>query len=280
VFIGCLWLVLCYRWVLKKEPGPRSQEFYLAMATIGLAISCAIPLGRNAYTDPLSVRYQTVTMVYWLSISCLLLCRAQGLDDQRGIRRALILLAFVPVLPLFGAFGFTMPDVAAMSNSATVTQILGRMGINAFAGKADARSRAFAAYFADHQVFMESYSFKPLEMDTDSRARLPVIQARCEGFWLQQADSGWPGVREIRVRPEGISANPFLTRLDLRGNNGEPGRLFAAVPRKGGLREVFFDERIWRGFYRGDVAESSPVTLYVDPVIGRRYQCILAGKQR
>jgi hypothetical protein len=70
-----------------------------------------------------------------------------------------------------------------------------------------------------------------------------------------------------------------LARLDIRGNNGERGRLYADVPREHGLRTIFFGKRIWRGYYRGDVANSWPITLSVDPVIGRRYRCILRVKR-
>jgi hypothetical protein len=80
LLIGFQWLVLGFRWCFEKEPDSRSVEFCLVMATICLGVSCAIPLGRAVFNHPMEARYQTITMVYWLSISCLIFFKAQGLE--------------------------------------------------------------------------------------------------------------------------------------------------------------------------------------------------------
>jgi len=279
ILVGYQWLLLLYRWCRGREPGPRSVEFCLVMATICFGISCAIPLGRNVFNSPLSERYQNITMVYWLSISCLIFFGAQALEGRRKLKTALALLACLPVLPLFWGVDSTMTLVTAMSNQASRTQILGRMGVNAFEGKEDRALNRFAPLIAKHMEFLSGYGFGALDDRAFRRRAVPVEQWRCDGFSLYATPSTWPGVQSVQLQPQGISTNPFLARLDIRGNDGERGRLYADVPREYDLRSMFFDRRIWRGYYRGDVANSLPIMLAVDPVIGRRYQCILRARR-
>jgi len=274
--IGWWWLLLFARWCSGREPGPRSEEFCLAMAAISLGVSCAIPLARIAFTDPLSVRYQTITAVYWLSVSCLLVFRARGLDHRPKLGNALVLLACIPLLPVLVAVKSGLESPASyLSNQASATQILGRLGVFSNGDRGREWLLRNDPYLAGRQDFLGAYGFRPLESTLDS---VPVDQAACTGFWLDAVASDWPGVQEIRLRPAGISRNPFLDRVEVRGRDGEPGQLFAESPKVGALRSVFFDRRTWRGYYRGDVATSEPMTLYVDPVIGRRYRCTLTER--
>ena len=247
------------------------------MATICLGISCAIPLGRNVFNDPLLARYQTVTMVYWLSISCLIFYKAQGLDDKRQLKRVLVLLACIPALAVFGTFGFSMKPMVNLSNKANATQILGQMGINRFEDSKPGWADLYRPYFENHQEFLTAYGFKPLTVQTDSLQAVRLEQARCEGFRLRETATIWPGVKKILLRPEGISKNPFLTRLDLLGSNGELGRLYAHAPHRYELQTMFLGDRVWIGYYRGDVSNSMPLTLFFDPIIGHRYKCVLQG---
>jgi hypothetical protein len=275
LLIGYQWLVLGFRWCFQKEPDSRSVEFYLVMATICLGISCAIPLGRNVFIDPLSERYQTVTMMYWLSISCLIFFKAQGLDDKHQLRRILVLLACIPALPVFGAFGFSMAPMVNFSNRGGATQILGQMGINRFEDSKGGWSELYRPYIESHQEFLTAYGFKPLTVQMDNLQGVKLEQARCEGFRLRQTATIWPGVKKILLRPDGISENPFLTRVLLLGHNGELGALYAHTPHRYELRTIFFSHRIWTGYYRGDVSQSMPITLFFNPIVGYRYKCVL-----
>jgi len=271
--IGWWWLQLLARWCSRREPGPRSEEFFLAMATICLGVSCAIPLARIAFTNPLSVRYQTITAVYWLSVSCLLLCKAQGLRNRPRLSGALVLLGCLPVLPVLLAVKSGLNSPASyLSNQASATQILGRLGVFSAGDQGLAWLLRNNPYLVGHQEFLKAYGFRSLEAQP---AHLDVEQSACRGFWLDAVASEWPGVQEIRLRPAGISRNPFLDRIDVRGRDGEPGQLFAESPKVGAPRSVFFDRRTWRGYYRGDTVRSGPITLYVDPLIGSRYRCTL-----
>ena len=280
LLIGYLWLSLLCKWCLGKEPGSRSIEFCLVMSTICLGISCAIPLARSVYTDPLSERYQTATIIYWLSFSCLVFFIAQGVKDRLALNRTLILLACIPLLPVLGTFKFgTPPSIHNLTNHASAAQILGQMGINYFEGKEEWWARKSAPYFTQYQEFLSAYGFEPLVAQASELNRAKVDQTRCAGFWLEVAASAWPGVQEVRIVPTGIVRNPFVARLDLRGNHGEAGRLYADVPRENDLRSIYLDQRIWRGYYRGEIAALSPVTLYVDPAVGGRYRCTLTEKR-
>jgi hypothetical protein len=277
--LGYLWLLMLYNWSSGQEPGPRSIEFCLVMATICLGLSCAIPLARDALNDPLSDRYQTTTVIYWLSISCLIYFKARDLEGGTGLKQVLVLLACVPVLPVLGAFTSGLsPSILVLNREANSAQILGQLGANFFEHRKAISSRMRASYIAGHMEFLSAFGFEPIEAQAIVRERLQVDQPSCEGFWLEAAPSAWPGMQAVRLRPSGISKNPFLSRLDVRGSNGELGRLHAHVQRDHDLRAIAFDERVWRGFYRGEVAASAPLTLYVNPVIGRGYQCLLSEK--
>ena len=264
LLIGYQWLMLGYKWSARKEPASRSVEFTLVMATICLGISCAIPLGRIIFNQPLSPRYQTITMVYWLSISCLIYFKAQGLDGKRQLKRALVLLACIPALPIFGAFNSAMTSVVPFSHGANSRQILGKMGVIPFKKK-----------HAWSQEFLTAYSFRPLDVQRNNLQEAEVNQILCDGFWLDETTTNWPGMQRIFLIPVGISQNPFLGRLELRGHNGETGILYAHVPREYELPSIFFGDRKWMGFYRGDINDSMPITLFFDPIIGRRYKCVL-----
>ena len=283
LLIGYQWLLLVYRWCLGREPGPRSMEFCLAMATICLGISCATVLGRMVFTKPLSVRYQTITMLYWLSISCLIFCTAQTLKNKRELKSALVLIACLPTVAIIGSLDFAMSPVASLNNQGNAAQILGQMGANWFEGGTKPTSRFYAPYFANHMDFLANYGFAAFDDRQSIQQGVKVEQSICDGFTLDVSVSKWPGVQEVRLRPRRISSNPFFTRMRLYGNNGEAGILYPHTLWHYGrhnLREVFFDKRGWRGFYRGDVSESMPITLFFKPLFLRGYKCILMDHGR
>lgn len=276
-------LLVVYQWVLLglrrfsgQEPGYRSVEFSLVMATMCLVISCAIPLGRDVFISPLSDRYQTITMIYWLSISSLTYFIAQNFDGKRKYKQSLFLLACLPALAVFGSFNFSIPTVSAFGNHGSKAQILGQLGVNPY-GNSDARwAKAIAPYFADHRELLAAYAFAPLKIQVVKSEEARVDQALCDGFQIHQEDSRWPGVQEVRLIPSGISSNPFLTKLMLQGSHGELGRMYARAKPKNDLRANYLDKRSWRGFYLGNVNESMPITVHFDPVIGRTSKCFLS----
>jgi len=279
LLVGYLWVILLLKWSLRKKPGSRSIEFCLAMASICIGISAAIVLGRQVHLSPFALRFQTVAMVYWLSIGCLIFFKAQGLCDKRILKQVLILLACVPAIPIIRAYGPVTLLVADNSNYESATQILGQLGRNFYERQTGWGAEWYAALIADHQEFLEDYGFRPLHAQAIDSRNLETRQDVCDGFRLQEMDSDWPGMQEVRIRPKGITTNPFLTRMDIRGDNGALGRLYAHVPEKSDLRSVFFDGRVWRGFYLGKVSESLPVTLYIDPAIGRSFKCFLTEQE-
>jgi hypothetical protein len=214
-------------------------------------------------------------MVYWLSISCLIFYKAQGLDDKRQLKRVLVLLACIPALAVFGTLGFSMKPMVNLSNKWNATQVLGQMGINRFEDSKSGWADLYRPYIESHQEFLTDYGFKPLTVQMDNLQGVKLEQVRCEGFRLRQTATIWPGVKKILLRPDGISENPFLTRVLLLGHNGELGALYAHTPHRYELRTIFFSHRIWTGYYRGDVSQSMPITLFFNPIVGYRYKCVL-----
>jgi hypothetical protein len=170
-----------------------------------------------------------------------------------------------------------MNPMVNLSNKGSATQILGRMGVNRFEGKRG-MAELYAPYFTNYQEFLTAYGFKPINVQANSLQGVKVDQTLCDGVWLNETATIWPGVQQIFLRPGGISENPFLRRLELRGANGELGRLYAHALPEQELRSTFFGGRTWNGYYRGDMNSSTPITLYFEPIIGDRFQCVLPEK--
>jgi hypothetical protein len=273
LFIVYQWVMLLYGWCMKRPVMSRSSQFYLAMATICLGVAMAIPMGR-LYSAPSSLRFQTITMVYWLSVGCLLFVRARGPQQSRIRQWVFAVVACLPVLPLLGAQDYSMPAVRTLSNGANKTHILGQLGVNHHEASSHPWLRELAGYMAEHREFVAGYGFQPpAERAGVTTRERPV----CEGSHVRSMATRWPGIQKVFLQlADGV--NPVLSGLELRGSDGGAGRLYGHVREDSGFKSVFLAEDEWPGFYRGELHESVPLTLYVDGPFGAGYECALPVK--
>lgn len=225
IFLGYIWISLGLNWYKKNDPIPKALEFYLVMATICLGVSAAIWLGRVIYANPAAERYQTITMLYWLSISRLVLCQFRPVTNIPKPLITLISVAVIPLILLSGMKTFSLSRITGVSESAGRTQILGGMGLARLKVDNAVFVNTKRDYFAEYFDFLSGYSY------TQMGAVLPLPEQgvfsddRCSKLKVTTKLTHWPDIQRVSLSFDS-NASTFLRRMDLIGAKGERGRLY------------------------------------------------------
>ncbi len=267
------WLKLAIDWYFRREPASRSVQFYLAMATICFGVSCATWLGRVIFVEPQAARYQTIVMVYWLSISCLIYCWIQHVGHQRKPLLAMFSAATIPVLFVWGTLDSSMPGVASFYNLAVNEQALGRLGVIPWDGVITRSPNSRTLDRSDYE-FLRNYGFRPLDRQANNLPGAKYSGEFCNGIGVKTGATKWPGVQSVALDIKS-NVNPFLTSLSLHGDDGELGSLHAKALPVFQLRSILLGINQWDGYYRGDVKTSKPVLLSFVPIFGEPSYCVL-----
>ncbi len=267
LLLGFFWLKLAIDWYFRRDPAARSVQFYLAMATICLGVSCAIWIGRVVLRAPQAERYQTIVMMYWLSITCLIYCSALRADNQRKRLLVMFLAASIPVLFIWDTLDASMSGISRFVNRAGKEQVLGRLAVEDTTLSPIARERVRSNY-----EFLRSYGYRPPEIQADILASARISGEFCKGINLATGTTELPGVQSVVLNFE-PTGKPFLTSLELHGGGGEVGSFYPKVPPSFQLRSILFNQ--WYGYYRGDVQTSSPVVLVSHSLFDEPSYCVL-----
>ncbi|WP_145999032.1 hypothetical protein [Oceanicoccus sp. KOV_DT_Chl] len=222
VFIAYNWIRLWLDWYKKKDLASKALEFYLVMATICLGVSAAIWLGRAVYVDPTAERYQTITMLYWLSVSCLMLCQIYSMSNKKNALIALISVALIPLVLLSGANMFSLSGVTNVSESAGRIQILGSMGLARLKGDNAVLPMNKKDYFSQHFDFLLEHSFTPIGGSAPHPQRGASSDDRCPKLKVTTASTHWSDIQKVSLSLERNSAI-FLRRMDMIGVNEQRG---------------------------------------------------------
>ncbi len=105
-------------------------ELTLTMATLCLGVAIATQMGRVLFSSPTADRYQTVVMVYWLSVCGLVLFFGlqTGVDKRLAPFVAALLCLGVSAVLLVNAAG-TIPRSARVAEAANRTTVLGQLDV-------------------------------------------------------------------------------------------------------------------------------------------------------
>lgn len=168
-------------------------ELTLTMATLCLGVAIAAQLGRVAHPEPTAERYQTIVMVYWLSVCGLALFLALQ-ASKRIIAWQLIattLCLVVATLLLTSSSGAINRSVRD-AGRANAIEVLGQLGISEkFFNRRilNMNSRdylsEYSAFFVRNKVAYKAASMRHIELETAHP---------CEHVKLAIKPSRWPGI--------------------------------------------------------------------------------------
>jgi hypothetical protein len=267
------WLKLAIDWYLRREPAFRSVQFYLAMATICLGVSCSTWIGRVILVATQAERYQTIVMVYWLSISCLVYCWTLPVGNQRKALLAMFSAATIPLLFVWGTLDFSMPEVANFYNYAGKEQVMGRLDATPLREDITMPPE-YNQLTRSNYEFLRNYAFRPLVRRTNNLPDAKYSGHFCDGIKVNAVATKWPGVQSVHLDLKS-NVKPLLTRVELFGDNGGLGILQAKAPPSFQLRTIFMGFNQWDGFYQGDIKTSKPVILIFQSIFGEPTYCVL-----
>jgi hypothetical protein len=275
VYIGYHWLKLGLCAYFKRELPSGAIQLFLAMATLCLAISCAIWFGRVAFIAPEANRYQTISMHYWLNVSCLLFFHLRQTYKRQHYIITMTLTASIPLILLWGSSDYTRKELNYFHTQSSFLQVVGELNPGLIQKSFSMiLQKEWYGNVSDHRLFLEKYRFQRPYNERGSMANAEYQGSLCEGAQLSTKKSRWPGVQSVSIAFDS-RVNPFLTKMYLQGADTNHARLYARVPPTLGLTSILQGEYQWNGFYKGDTRAATTLKLAFTSATGAIIQCEL-----
>jgi hypothetical protein len=272
------WVVVARVFFRGESEGAIAHKFYLAMATILLATAIACFMGRafqNAATAP---RYQTVVMLYWLSISGLLLQTLPEKTHSLVKLACMILIMLLPVGLLYDTHATKLSREVNASAEASDIEISTQLGFPAFRG-AGQRKYKFTPMYIEYESFLANYT--PLsEKPAAVRQALIPPPAACQSMRIsikpQSSEPGNPAhISNVKLFVENSELQRFR-RVGMTGPQGHYGELYLKHTRPSTVSELIWGSSQWQGYYQGG-KDSYPIVLTFNAVLGPNFECLLAA---
>ncbi len=280
-------LLITYGWVRLARQGfaeadrdVKAERFYLAMATIclGTAISCYI--GRGFLDHAADPRYQTIAMLFWLSVGGLLLHIAPDMSDPLKRAGYMSVVLLLPVGLFLGQSGYGINEAVDKSNYANEIEITTRMGSPNFRDPNSPGSNYFKHYNEFEDFLAKNTILKPDSSLASKAAH--NISGHCPSIqFITQADSssGFPNGMLKAVINGKFDWIQRFRRLEIIGADGGQGYLYPTPTGKASVATLLWGDVRWIGYYRGG-AGTAPATLVFDSVLGQDLRCSLDPMSR
>ena len=236
-------------------------ELTLAMATLCLGVAIATQMGRVLFSSPTADRYQTVVMVYWLSVCGLMLFFGlqAGADKRLSPLTAALLCLCVAAILLVNAAG-SVPRSVKMAEAANRTTVLGELDVVDAAihrsllaiNKRDYFTE-FSDFFRRHRVAYQASTVQPTGFEAAEECGFISLNAR---------PSIWPGIYfvEASIDDRWAKQQRQIPLSTIRGDR--IGHLFPVYGDKVGIVALLTGEKSrWQGYFK--VPEISNDTVYM-----------------
>lgn len=268
------WASLARQWYRGEAPKGEAITFYLAMATIFLGTALACFLGRGFADEPTAPRYQTVVMLYWLSISGLLLHSLPAKNDPRITVATMLLVLLIPAGLLYTQSEFKLKFVSNRSNRANDIEISTRLGFPSFHNPR-VRKDKFTPEYVRFESFLSSHSLLGAVTHSES-ASASDAPGTCDSMRIRfQAKSVDPRQgRVVSITQAGTGLQRFR-RIRMTGPEDGIGYLYALTSETASLKTLLWVNMTWKGYYRGSLDEPH-VTLLFESILGPDFSCKLA----
>ncbi|CAA0106129.1 Uncharacterised protein [Halioglobus japonicus] len=254
-----------------------AHKFYLAMATIFLGTAIACFMGRafqNAATAP---RYQTVVMLYWLSVSGLLL-HTLPIKSHSALKIAcMILIVLLPVGLLYNKHALKITPVVNESNEASDIEITTQLGFPNFHDPSHPRNK-FTPMYIEYESFLANNTSLARKPATARQAQI-VDPDICQSMRvsikprLTKPDSSMP-ISDVKLSVKHSDLQRFR-RVRMAGPEGHYGELYFKHTHPSSIPDLIWGSTQWQGYYGGSKG-SQPIILTFDAVLGPDFQCQLA----
>lgn len=269
-YIGFNWVrFLLNQWGCGQSMS-RPIRFYLIMATICLGISVATWMGRIMFADPHAPRYQTVVMVYWMSMSCMFVAEARYLEYPGRSSAVMLVVLGITLLLIRNGSDYSLVRSIRMGQSAKQMQSLASLGETDLSSYRAAFPKGLINLSEKNYQFLSRYGFALPIIGSPPAQANPKF---CSRIKWRLSDTRWQGVRRVRLqlkRSFGWYNDIFVI------NAGRiVGRLYNVVPATSKLLSLVSDQGRWSGFYRVGAKGPTSLNLYFDPLAGGGFRCPL-----
>ncbi|MCB1689124.1 MAG: hypothetical protein KDI33_11575, partial [Halioglobus sp.] len=264
---------LVRQWYSREFHSGAPEKFYLAMATIFLGTSIASSLGRAGFNPPTDPRYQTIVMLYWLSIGGLLLHMLPGRQLPWGRTAAMLLVLLMPVGLLYQQSNFDLLAEVRKSTSSKNIELSARIGLPVFK---DPRRPAniYTPQYVMHEAFLARNTrlsaTQPFAIDTKQDA-----PGTCQSMRMELRRLSRPALRLASVKLE-VDGDRFQRYREVRIYSPGDGQgvLYPTPARDLSLSTLLWEDTMWKGYYQGDL-DATSFTLVFDAVLGPDFHCQL-----
>jgi len=267
------WGVLAIHWYFGEARSDAPQRFFLAMATVFLGTAIASSLGRAGFNPPTDARYQTIVMLYWLSIGGLLLYSLPGRQTPWIRTACMTLVLLMPVGLLYQQTTFDLLPIVRHSGSANNMELSTRLGVPSFK---DPRYpvNIYTPQYIEHESFLSRNT--PLSADLPLEiGDIHETPDACHAMRIEVRPL--PGSsRHISVVKLIIDGDRFQRYREVRMSGPEDGQgiLYATPTGPLTVSKLLWEDTNWKGYYRGKL-DSESVTLIFAAVLGPDFRCQL-----
>ena len=270
------WMTLARQWFTAAPDGGSAEKFYLAMATVFLGTALACSLGRTSFNVPFDSRYQTIVMLYWLSVSGLLVYRMKDVQ-LTGIKAgSMLLVLLIPLGLLYNQSAFDLKRVVQKSFAARNIEVSTRMGIPLSKAYPHTRN-LLALQYIEYESFLAHYTTMRAISEPDTLSGGNALPF-CEDMRLELAPrlDAESKLADVRLRVDGKQFQRYR-EVRLSGEEGGYGYLFETPRAPVTTSNLVWGGTVWRGYYIGD-ADSSSYTLVFDAILGPDLRCRLQAE--
>ncbi|CAA0098439.1 Uncharacterised protein [Halioglobus japonicus] len=267
------WVTLARQWFSGESHSVAAEKFYLAMATVFFGTALACSLGRMGFEDPSNPRYQTIVMLYWLSISGLLLYKMRDFQFSGAKAAGMLLVLLIPLGLLYNQSAFDLTSVVEKSSGAKNIELSTRVGIPLFKDPLYADS-INAPQYTQFEQFLTKHSVMGEQLAPEKHSETPPASA-CKAMqikmepWRKTAS----GVSTIRLTIDGRQFQRYR-EVTMSGPKGGRGFLYQTHGALATVSDLLWGGAAWKGYYKGDPGVSA-ITLVFDSVLGPDFRCQL-----
>jgi hypothetical protein len=267
------WVMLARQWFTAQPESSSVEKFYLAMATVFLGTALACSLGRTGFNEPAAARYQTIVMLYWLSVGGLLIYQVRNLP-QPGVKTgSMLLLLLIPMGLLYHQSAFELKPVVQKSLATRNIELSTRMGVSLFKDPryADAMHSSQYLKFED---FLAQNTRMGATARHNTNAGLEVTR-ECDAMRLERVPRRdlSPMVKGIKLTVEDAQLQRFR-EVRLSRSDGGWGYLQEKTPEQASVSNLVWGKTTWIGYYSGGDGPSSYILVF-DSILGPDYRCRL-----
>ncbi len=267
------WIVQARQWYRRETGGGAPEKFYLAMATVCLGTAMASAIGRAGFNAPTDPRYQTIVMLYWLSIGGLLLHQLPGKSLTWARAACMLLVLLMPLGLLYQLSNFDLLLEVRKSTTARNIELSTRLGSPLFR---DSRrpSNAYTPRYLEHEAFLSRnsklsanvpFAVEPVH-DTPAACHAMSIDIR-----PLSRNSRRTGLVKLTV--DGDRFQRFR-EVRIAGPDNGRGILYPAPAKPFTIAALLWEDTAWKGYYQGRL-DASTFTLVFDAVLGPDFHCQL-----